>query len=62
MVGAASVSGQYQNQSYNMLFPGILQPEMLANLKERSTGSKTIYTKNLSYSVERADLYVLFLS
>jgi len=44
-----------------MLFPGILQPEMLATLKERNAGSKTIYTKNLSYSVERADLYVLFI-
>ncbi|KAK7346133.1 hypothetical protein VNO80_20648 [Phaseolus coccineus] len=36
------------------------QPEMLATLKERSAGSKTIYTKNLSYSVERADLENLF--
>ncbi|WVZ25723.1 hypothetical protein V8G54_004267 [Vigna mungo] len=34
--------------------------EMLTTLKERSAGSKTIYTKNLSYSVERADLEDLF--
>nr|XP_007156397.1 hypothetical protein PHAVU_003G282900g [Phaseolus vulgaris]ESW28391.1 hypothetical protein PHAVU_003G282900g [Phaseolus vulgaris] len=39
---------------------GQVNPEMLATLKERNAGSKTIYTKNLSYSVERADLEILF--
>jgi len=33
---------------------------MLSTLKEQYAGSKTIYAKNLSYSVEQADLYVLF--
>ncbi|TKY69106.1 Nucleolin 2 [Spatholobus suberectus] len=35
-------------------------PKMLATSKEQNAGSKTIYAKNLSYSVERADLDNLF--
>ncbi|KAL5144051.1 Nucleolin 2 [Glycine soja] len=35
-------------------------PKMLATPNERNAGSKTIVTRNLSYSVERADLENLF--
>ncbi|WVZ22690.1 hypothetical protein V8G54_001234 [Vigna mungo] len=58
MVGAPSVIQQYQI-SHNM-FPGNLQPTMLFTLNEQSAGSKTICAKNLSYSVECADLEDLF--
>ncbi|KAK7308438.1 hypothetical protein VNO77_42043 [Canavalia gladiata] len=36
------------------------KPKMLVALKEQNAASKTIYTKNLSYSVEQADLENLF--
>ncbi|XP_020202063.1 nucleolin 2 [Cajanus cajan] len=36
------------------------KPKMLATPNEQNAGSKTIYTRNLSYSVERTDLEDLF--
>jgi len=59
MVGAPSVIEQYQIK-HNMFFPGNLQARMLSTMNEQYAGSRTICTKNLSYSVERTDLYVLF--
>ena len=48
------------NLSYNMLFPGMSQPKLIATCKEPSAASKTIYAKNLAYSMEQDDMYVLF--
>lgn len=43
-----------------MLFPGMSQPKLIATCKEPSAASKTIYAKNLAYSMEQDDMYVLF--
>jgi len=44
---------------YNV-FPEIFQPKVQATWKEQKATSKTICARNLSYSVEREDMYVLF--
>lgn len=43
-----------------MLFLGVFQLETPGNPKVENAASKTIFIGNLSYSVERADVYVLF--
>ncbi|KAJ1440388.1 RNA-binding domain superfamily [Sesbania bispinosa] len=40
--------------------PGILQPKTPASLKEKNPASRTIYVRNLSYSVEQAEMEKLF--
>lgn len=42
------------------VFPENFQPKDQATWKEQKATSKTIYARNLSYSVERDDMYVLF--
>lgn len=59
MVGASYIEKKVVIEQYSMLFPGILQSKRVATLKEQNAPSKTIYVKNLSYRVERADMYVL---
>jgi len=59
MVGASYIEKKVVIDQYSMLFPGILQSKRVATLKEQNAPSKTIYVKNLSYRVERADMYVL---
>lgn len=44
----------------SMLFSGILQPKSPATPNESLAASKTIYVRNLSYIVERTDMYVYF--
>ena len=44
---------------YNV-FPENFQPKVLATWEEQNATSKTICARNLSYSMERDDMYVLF--
>lgn len=55
-----SLQCKLSNLSYNILFPGILQSKIIANCKDLSATSKTIYASNLAYSMEKDDMYVLF--
>lgn len=48
---------QFANQ-FCVTFSGILQPKSPATPNETNVASKTIYVRNLSYTVERSDMYV----
>ena len=48
--------------SCDLLFPGVFQSEIPTSPNEKDAASKTIYVGNLSFYVERADMYVHFLA